>query len=464
LSAPPNNSSTLALYRSIFIKYTSHNRRSNYQSLEKSDTAAIKNAPKVLEVDEANDVPPSHDTQTSIQAKQELENPQADNIQAQPPIDEVKNLQAESEDESGEDEDDNEEEKDAELDLLPDEESEVKGTTKLPKHPPLFPFHPTFTGDAFGGSSIFPSPRPRSPSSHPTTAGGADQNPTPFGDNNPFTFSPPHQTPRPIPVFPSTGLGKIGSNIFFNEKPLGTHVETKITKARGYIDGSRLYIGRPAPSSLEEIDVFLTISDIGYHTVLQRPLTSFEQATEASSAKQGKSQDAGRTIRKPLWFQRHKRPVAIVNDDEVARLDDDRFFWVPVYPKPDVAQDQPQHLHHTTTNPSGQLQMNPADSVPVLKRTLRIEFETKLAALRSDLERKIADIGRENVRVLQLEIMLKQSEEAKEEYRKRLWGCERRFGRWNYERKSRRWRCRRRPRIRNYRRRSGRRSRIRSMG
>jgi hypothetical protein len=387
-----------------------------------SDTAAIKNAPKVLEVDKANDVPPSHETQTSIQAKQELKNPQADNIQAQPPIDEVKNLQAESEDESGEDEDDNEEEKDAELDLLPDEESEVKSTTKLPKHPPLFPFHPTFTGNAFGSSSMFPNPRPRYPSSHPTTAGGADQKPTPFGGNNPFTFSPPHQTPRPIPVFPSTGLGKIGSNIFFNEKPLGTHVETKITKARGYIDGSRLYIGRPAPSSLEEIDVFLTISDIGYHTVLQRPLTGFEQATEASSAKQGKSQDIGRTIRKPLWFQRHKRPVAIVNDDEVARLDDDRFFWVPVYPKPDVAQDQPQHLHHTAANPSGQLQMDPADSVPALERTLRIEFETKLAALRSDLERKIADIGRENVRVLQMEIRLKQGEEAKEEYRKEIVG------------------------------------------
>jgi hypothetical protein len=385
-----------------------------------SDTAAIHNAPKVLEVDKANDVSPSHETQTSMQVEQELENPQADNMQGQPPINEVKILQEESEDESGEDEDDNEEERDAELDLLPDEESEVKGTTKLPKHPPLFPFPPTFAGNAFGGSSMFPSPRPRSPSSHPTTAGGADQKPTPFGGNNPFTFSPPHQTPRPIPVFPSTGLGKIGSNIFFNEKPSGQHVETKITKARGYIDGSRLYIGRPAPSSLEEIDVFLTISDIGYHTVLQRPLTGFEQATEASSAKQGKSQDAGRTIRKPLWFQRHKRPVAIVNDGEVARLNDDRFFWVPVYPKPDVTQDQPQHLHHTATNPSGQLQMDPADPVPVLERTLRIEFETKLAALRSDLERKIADLVREDARVLHLEIRLKQSEEAKKEYRKEI--------------------------------------------
>jgi hypothetical protein len=98
------------------------------------------------------------------------------------------------------------------------------------------------------------------------------------------------------------------------------------------------------------------------------------------------------------------------------------FFWVPVYPKPDVAQDQPQHLHHTAANPSGQLQMDPADFVPALERTLRIEFETKLAALRSDSERKIADIGREDMRVLQLEIRLKQGEEAKEEYRKEIVG------------------------------------------
>jgi hypothetical protein len=45
-----------------------------------SDTAAIHNAPKVLEVDKANDVSPSHETQTSMQVEQELENPQADNM------------------------------------------------------------------------------------------------------------------------------------------------------------------------------------------------------------------------------------------------------------------------------------------------------------------------------------------------------------------------------------------------
>jgi CII-binding regulator of phage lambda lysogenization HflD len=66
--------------------------------------------------------------------------------------------------------------------------------------------------------------------------------------------------------------------------------------------------------------------------------------------------------------------------------------------------------------------MDPADSVQALEHTLRIEFETKLAVLRSDLDRKIADIGREDARVLQLEIKLKQSEEAKEEYRKEIVG------------------------------------------
>jgi hypothetical protein len=434
-----------------------------------SDDAVLEKAPEVLEADKVKDVAPSDDTQTSTQAEKELNGSQADNIQHQ---------EEEPEDKNQGDEDDKSE-----------KESGANGITKLSDYPKKdggrglenidespkalsaksidFSFLPSAglkQGKwVFGSQPTVPRSGHRSGDVRPTTAVEADEKPALFGGNNQFAFTQPHQSPRPIPLFPSTVPGKVGLSGFLNEKPSGPYVETKIIKARGYIDGSRLYIGRPAPSSLEEIDVFLTISDIGYHTVLQRPLAGFEQATETSSAKQGKLQDAGRTIRKPLWFQRHKRPVAIVNDDEVARLDDDRFFWVPVYPKPDVAQAKPQHLHHTAANPSSQLPMDHAHSVPALERTLRIEFETKLAALRSDLERKIADIGRKDARVLHFEIRLKQSERRRKSTERRLWGCERRFGRWYCERNPRRWRCRRRPRIRSYRRKSGRRSRMRSM-
>jgi hypothetical protein len=393
-----------------------------------SDDTVLGKAPEVLEADKVKDVAPSDDTQTSTQAEKELNGSQADNIQHQ---------EEESEDKNQGNEDDKSE-----------KESGANGITKLSDYPMKdggrglgnidespkalsaksidFCFFPSAglkqAKGIFGSESTVPRSGDRSGDVRPTAASGADEKPALFGGNNQFAFTPPHQAPHPMPLFPSAVPGKLGPSGFLNEKPSGPHVETKITKARGYIDGSRLYIGRPAPSSLEEIDVFLTISDIGYHTVLQRPLTGFEQATEASSAKQGKSQDARKSVQKPLWFQRHKRPVAIVNDDEVARLDDDRFFWVPVYPKPDVAQVKPQHLHHTAANPSSQLPMDHAHSVPALERTLRIEFETKLAALRSDLERKIADIGREDARVLHLEIRLKQSEEAKEKYRKETVG------------------------------------------
>jgi hypothetical protein len=382
-----------------------------------SDTAGLENAPKLLEADKTTDVSPSHETQTSTQAEKELNGPQVEN--SQDPQEELEEKNQEDEDEK---------------------ESGAKDTTKVSDYPKKdrgrglgnidespkalsaknidFSFFPSAGSKPVKGT--FGS-EPMASRSGPQND-GADEKSALFGVNKQFAFTLPHQSPRPTPLFPSAVPGILGPSGFLNEKPSGLYVETRIIKARGYIDGSRLYIGRHAPSSLEEIDIFFTISDIGYHTVLQRPLTGFERATEASSAKQGKSQDAGRTIRKPLWFQRHKRPVVIVDDGEVARLDDDRFFWVPVYPKPDIAQDQPQHLHHTAANPSGQLQMDPADFVPALEHTLRIEFETKIAALRSDLDRKIADIGREDARVLQLEIRLEQSEEAKEEYRKEIVG------------------------------------------